>query len=32
MVGARTVIGYTDKIIEIILIVLLVLEASRSRR
>jgi hypothetical protein len=32
VVGARTVIGYTDKIIEIVLIALLVLEASRSRR
>ncbi|HKH39645.1 MAG TPA: hypothetical protein VKA82_21030 [Rubrobacter sp.] len=32
VVGARTVIGYTDKIIEMVLIALLVLEASRSRR
>jgi hypothetical protein len=32
VVGARTVIGYTDKIIEIVLIAFLVLEASRSRR
>jgi hypothetical protein len=32
LVGARNSIGYADKIIEIVLIALLVLEASRSRR
>jgi hypothetical protein len=32
LVGARTSIGYADKIIEIVLVALLVLEASRPRR
>jgi len=32
LVGARNSIGYADKIIEIVLIALLVLEASRLRR
>src|SRR5215210_8764406 len=32
LVGARNYIGYADKIIEIALIALLVLEARRSRR
>jgi hypothetical protein len=32
LVGARNSIGYADKIIEIVLVALLVLEASRSRR
>jgi len=32
LVGARNSIGYVDKIIEILLVVLLVLEASRPRR
>ena len=31
LVGARNAIGYTDKVIEIALVVLLVLEASRPR-
>jgi hypothetical protein len=32
LVGARNSIGYADKIIEIVLVALLVLEASRPRR
>jgi hypothetical protein len=32
LVGARNSIGYADKVIELVLIALLVLEASRSRR
>ena len=32
VVGARNSIGYADKIIEIVLVALLVLEANRSRR
>jgi hypothetical protein len=32
LVGARNSVGYADKIIEIVLIAVLVLEASRSRR
>jgi hypothetical protein len=32
LVGARNTIGYVDKIIEILLVALLVLEASRQRR
>ena len=32
LVGARNSIGYADKIIEIVLVALLVLEASRLRR
>jgi hypothetical protein len=32
LVGARNSIGYADKIIELALIVLLVLEARNSRR
>ena len=32
LVGARNSIGYADKIIEIVLVALLVLEASRSHR
>ena len=32
LVGARNSLGYTDKVIEIILVALLVLEASRSPR
>ena len=32
LVGARNAIGYTDKIIEIVLVALLVLEARRSHR
>ena len=32
LVGARNAIGYTDKIIEIVLVALLVLEARNSRR
>jgi hypothetical protein len=32
LVGARNSIGYADKIIEIVLVALLVLEANRSRR
>jgi uncharacterized membrane protein YeiH len=32
LVGARNAIGYTDKMIEIVLLALLVLEARNSRR
>jgi uncharacterized membrane protein YeiH len=32
LVGARNAIGYTDKVIEIVLVALLVLQARNSRR
>jgi hypothetical protein len=32
LVGARNAIGYADKVIEIVLVALLVLETTRSRR